>query len=307
MKYSIFTFLALTLVMLGIGATTGFSSESAAGTGLAFLKLGAGSRAAAMGEAYTAIANDASGAYWNPAGLVTMEGTELSFTHNQWLHDITNEFVAVRFGAGKSAFGVSFISNNVAGIERRVSPSAEPLDVLEAHDIMFGLSYARAFHRNLDWGVTVKYLYEKIYIESSTGAAVDMGIVYRPRITGLRVGLALQNFGYVTELRDESLQLPQTIRAGFAYQLPMQLFNGSILAASDWLMVIDGNSHVNMGMEYAFVNYFALRLGYQTGWDDKGISAGFGVQVKRYRLDYAYVPFTSDLGNSHRITFGVKF
>jgi len=307
MKHSIFTFVVLTLIMLGVRASASISSESAAGTGLAFLKLGAGSRAAAMGEAYTAIANDASGAYWNPAGLAAMESAELSFTHNQWLQDVTNEFVAVRFGVGKSAFGISFISNNVGGIERRVSPSAEPLDVLDAHDIMVGLSFARSFHPNFDWGMTVKYLYEKIYIESSAGAAVDMGLIFRPSISGLRLGLALQNFGYVTELRDESTQLPQTIRAGLAYQLPMNVFNGSILIASDGVMVIDGNSHFNLGMEYAFVNYLELRCGYQTGYDDKGISAGFGVQVKRYRLDYAFVPFTSDLGNSHRITFGVKF
>lgn len=297
----------IAFMLIATMTTTGFSAESAAGTGLAFLKLGAGSRAAAMGEAYTAIADDASSTFWNPAGLVKMNQTELIFTHNKWLQDITNEFVGLRFGAGKSAFGISFMSNTVGGIERRVGPTAEPLDVLEAHDIMFGVSYGRAFNENIDWGMTVKYLYEKIYVESSAGVAADFGLLYHTNIKGLSAGLALQNFGYVTELRDEATQLPQTIRAGLAYLLPTQVFSGSLLLASDWMMVIDGNSHVNLGLEYAFVNYLALRFGYQTGYDDKGISAGFGVQVKRYLLDYAFVPFTSDLGNSHRISFGVRF
>jgi len=307
MKKTIITSFAVMLTFVGTITSTGFSGESAAGTGLAFLKLGAGSRAAAMGEAYTAVVDDASGTYWNPAGLVNMDNTELIFTHNKWLQDVTNEFVALRFGAGKSAFGFSFMSNTIDGIERRVGPSAEPLDVLEAHDIMFGISYARAFNASLTWGVTVKYLYEKIYVESSSGVAADFGLHYRTKIKGLRAGLVLQNFGYVTELRDEATQLPQTVRAGLAYQLPMQVFNGSILLASDWMKILDGNSHINMGFEYAFINYLSLRFGYQTGYDDKGISAGFGVQIKRYLLDYAYVPFSSDLGNSHRISFGVRF
>jgi len=38
-------------------------------TGLAFLKLGVGGRALGMGEAYSAVATDPSGMYYNPASL----------------------------------------------------------------------------------------------------------------------------------------------------------------------------------------------------------------------------------------------
>jgi len=295
----------LTFVLIINFTTLAYSGDNPASTGLSFLKLGAGSRAVSMGEAYAAVANDASGTYWNPAGLVNLSGTELIFTHNKWLQDITNEFAALGFRAGKNAFGVSFMSNTIGGIERRVKASAEPLDVLNAHDIMFGLSYARGLGENLSLGTTIKYLYQKIYIESAAGLAVDVGLQYKTPLSGLKTGLVFQNFGFMSKLQEESTELPQTIRVGLVYQLPFQILSGEFLLAADWMKILKSTSHANFGFEYNFIKYFALRFGYQTSFEDKGIQGGFGVNFNRYRLDYAYVPFTSDLGNSHRISVGI--
>jgi len=45
-----------------------------AGTAMGqFLKIGVGGRAASMGEAFVAVANDASALYWNPAGITQLE------------------------------------------------------------------------------------------------------------------------------------------------------------------------------------------------------------------------------------------
>ena len=42
-----------------------------------FLRLGVGARALGMGGSYVALANDASAAYWNPAGLATLQHAEM--------------------------------------------------------------------------------------------------------------------------------------------------------------------------------------------------------------------------------------
>ena len=296
----------LLIIIISLSASLGLTGENPASTGLSFLKIGAGARAVGMGEAFTALVDDASGTFWNPAGLAHLQSSELIFTHNEWLQDITNEYFTLGFGVGKNVFGISFMTNTVGGIERRVKPTAEPLGIVNAHDVMFGLSYARILRPDLSIGATAKFLYEKIYVESSSGVAVDLGLQYRTKINGLRAGLAIQNFGFMTELKDEKVQLPQTVRLGLAYLLPFQLFQGGIVLASDWVKIIESSSHINLGLEYNFKRFFAVRFGYQTGYDEKGIQGGFGIVLKKYRLDYAFVPFTSDLGNSHRISFGMK-
>ena len=54
----------------------------------------------------------------------------------------------------------------------------------------------------------------------------------------------------------------------------------------------------------------AWRIGYNTKTTDVGglggCSLGLGGNFKRYRVDYAFVPF-GDLGDTHRISIGISF
>jgi hypothetical protein len=69
-----------------------------------FLKIGVGARAAALGDAFIAIADDASALYWNPAGLIQFKNHEIIFAHNSWLVDINHDFLG----------GVYHFGNNYA-------------------------------------------------------------------------------------------------------------------------------------------------------------------------------------------------
>jgi hypothetical protein len=51
----------------------------------------------------------------------------------------------------------------------------------------------------------------------------------------------------------------------------------------------------------------ALRAGYQTGYDDKGLAAGLGLYLKNLEFGYAYTPFLSNLGDSHRFSATWQF
>jgi hypothetical protein len=62
------------------------------------------------------------------------------------------------------------------------------------------------------------------------------------------------------------------------------------------------NAKTGWGVERQFRNLF-LRAGYQTGHDEKNFAFGMGVEYRKFRLDYAFVPYQSDLGNAHR--FGI--
>ena len=57
------------IMLLAIAISTSFGQYKGGTTAAQFLKIGIGSRATGMGEAYVAMSQDASGLYWNPAGI----------------------------------------------------------------------------------------------------------------------------------------------------------------------------------------------------------------------------------------------
>ena len=59
--------------------------------GAIFLLIAPGARAGGMGEAQTAVANDAYASYWNPAGLGFLEGKELALMHVNWLPGLADD------------------------------------------------------------------------------------------------------------------------------------------------------------------------------------------------------------------------
>jgi hypothetical protein len=64
---------------------------------------------------------------------------------------------------------------------------------------------------------------------------------------------------------------------------------------------------VMLGGELAHPSGAALRLGYRLNDDATGFSAGAGYVLRRVRIDYAFVPFRLDLGDTHRIAFTARF
>ncbi|MBA7510386.1 hypothetical protein ES705_02370 [subsurface metagenome] len=69
---------------------------------------------------------------------------------------------------------------------------------------------------------------------------------------------------------------------------------------------------VCLGVDYKLSNNVnvAWRIGYNTKTTDVGglggCSLGLGGNFKRYRVDYAFVPF-GDLGDTHRISISISF
>ena len=293
-----------TLTCLLAAATPGMSQTGDAGSsGLAFLKLGVGARASGMGEAYTALTRDATATFWNPAGLALLVHPQVSFTHTEWLQDVNNEYFAFAFPGFGGTVGLSIYSNNVGGIERRVGPSVESLGSISANDVAFGVSYGFDLNSNLAAGVSVKYLYEKIFVESASGYAFDLGLSMSPLEAPLRVALVVQNLGSMGDLLNESIDLPVTVRVGGAYELELGGQRGILTVSADAVKVRENDLRANIGAELALRGHLAFRFGYQTGFDEKSVGGGFGLNFDRYFVDYGFTPFDSNFGDTHRFSF----
>jgi len=274
-------------------------------TGLANFKIGAGARAAAMGEAFTATSDDASGIFWNPAGVANIEYRQAHFTHNEWIQDIRNEVAGVLFPLKNSTLGFGLMLNSIDDFESRLAPTEEPLGTFSSQNFAFILSFAKPLSDHVDFGLNLKYMNERIYVDDANAYLADVGVTYHTPVQGLKAAAVLQNVGFSTKLDKEELELPTTVRAGVAWVLPFESLQENLLVAVDYMSIFEQSSHINIGCEGRLADLLLLRCGYQTGYEEKGISAGFGLDFQAFKLDYAYMPFGKSLGNSHR--FSVNF
>ncbi len=312
--------------------------------GLPFLKIGVG-RGPGMGEAFVAIANDASATYWNPAGLALVPNRQLVLNHIDWINDISHEFIAAVVPSNLGSFGISVTALSLGQFEETTVDEYQGTGkTFTGADLAAGISYARMFTDKLCFGLTAKFVSEKIWNVGTSGVAFDFGVHYNTGWRNLRMGMVIANFGpdlhysgsqlnftydpdwewpwtrepipatYLTE----TFPLPVLFRLGLAYDI-FSSDASTLTAAVDLNHFNDVNEKVNIGLEYR-AGAFALRGGYILNTDvnyaadlcwETGISFGAGFRVKpssnlALGLDYGYRNL-GRLGMSHRLTLGVDF
>lgn len=278
--------------------------------GFAFLKLPVDARSAAMGEAATAYAQDASAVYWNPALLSGNDSKSLVLMHNAYLADIAQEFVAFQFLTGKNNMAVSLNLINIPGIEiRGERPTEEPAGKTEAINLAAAISYARPMKNNWAVGLSLKYLYEKYYLQDASGYAIDLGVsktnLFNKPMT---FGLTLQNLGKMKPLQTEATKLPLLLRTGLAYQTPVRLFNKPIETALDVDYLVNENKlRLHTGLEVPLFSSLHGRAGLLHDSDRLRYTLGFGLNYKQYQLHYAFSPYPYNLGYAHRFSLHWRF
>lgn len=278
-------------------------AQTGAKVGLSYLKIGVDARAAGMGEAYTSVANDASATFWNPAGLAGSGSNSIILMHNSWFQDINHEFAAIQFVNGDHNIAVSLNMMSIDGIELRDETASEvPIGTTHALNTYMGLSYAKHIIGEWQIGLQLKYLYEKYYHFSADGFAFDLGLKKEKIIADLSWGLVFQNLGKMSALKDEATRLPTIVRTGFDYRLPFQVLDNRPLLAADVAYILDDVTTLNLGAEIPLMSYIDVRLGYVLGRETQSITGGFGLNYGIFHIAYAFVPYSYDLGNSHRFS-----
>jgi hypothetical protein len=226
--------------------------------------------------------------------------------HAEWFQDIRYEYVGGVRSYGDYAIGGGIVGLYMNDLERRDGPTAEPIGHFRYFDFAFTGSYARRLTDHLDVGGSVKYLHETIADHSAKGVAVDLGGRYRiPGYDGLTAAVALLNLGPQMKFKEEKFDLPVMYKIGAALDVPVDALRGNLVIASDAVIPTDGSTKIHFGMEYEYAEMIAFRFGYRTGWDNHNVSWGLGVKVRNFRIDYAMVPFYSELGDTHRVSLGI--
>lgn len=274
-------------------------------SGVSHLNIPGLPRPAAMGQALVADPGELSSAATNPANLLKAESAEIVLSHSEWIQDVRSEFLTARIPVSGFSMGVSVRSTNIEGIEIRERPGP-PLGTVTARSLSIGATGALEVMENATVGLTLRYLYEKMYVDEANGYSLDLGMLYRTPLEGLTGGFSVTNLGKLGAFRQESSSLPTMLNLGARYGLSFDEF--TVLLAPAFLMRLEPSTPMAaLGAEVSYLEMVSLRVGYQSGYDARTLSAGLGVRYGLVGVDYAYVPFSEDLGASHIISVGVSF
>ena len=331
--------LTLALALLGVTQTDAQTLTKTGTSAAAFLKIGLGSRAIGMGGAFAATADDISAMYWNPGGLATLYGAQASFNHVNWFADVRMDFAG--FATRLSDLGVLGAFVTVMSMDemdvRTIEMPTGTGERFSAGAIAIGLSYSRSLTESFSIGFNAKYLREYIWNSSSSGLALDIGVLYKiPVLNELRLAAAISNFGTKMKLegRDnlvvqqvggtngnlintsvevESYDLPLLFRVGVAVDV-LKSEDFRVTAEVDAIHPNDNTEYLNTGLEAGWKELVFLRGGWKSLLErdtEQGFTLGAGVQAPiagalRATLDYAYQDW-GRLTSVHYLGIGIRF
>ncbi len=146
----------------------------------AFLRMGVGARATAVGGAFSSVDDGAGSVYWNPALVPWSQGTMLSFSH--WFLGLDRSLSYVGYvqslpqGGGLGLAWVGAVTSNVEGRDSDGRPTEIYRDQRHAFFFTFGFRP----HRALSVGLSVKPYYRRVAEQTASGAGFDVGVIVRP-------------------------------------------------------------------------------------------------------------------------------
>lgn len=332
------------LVLLSANVIYGQGEVTRVGTTAAnFLGMEVGTKAVAMGGAFTAMADDATATFWNPAGLTR---TVSSVTHYEIIDmyaGMEHQFAAAAVPVGNGNFiGVSV--NYFSSGEMEITTIEEPEGTngfFDAASYAISGVFSRKLTDRVSFGLTAKYISERIWREKATGIAFDIGTTYRTHNDQLTIGMVLQNLGPTMNMNDgpdislsvdnerfpglpdrevrfitEDFDLPVSFTLGFAYTLLgsqgslIENPSGKLVLITDISDGFDSELRSKWGFDYTWQEFISVRGGYRLNHDVASWSTGAGITLPvsggDFVLDYAWSSW-GDIGNISMWSVGLKF
>jgi len=292
-----------------------------------FEELPTGARAAGLGDAFTAIADDVYSTYYNPAGLVQLHRSEFTAYYSKLYAGLTDgssiarSFVAYGHPTQThGTFAFSYLSLSLAGLYSEST---------------YGLSYAHSVGEKLNLGGTMKFLnksfgsdtYTQNAVNSDTGQSLgapdplfaqngtsksaesfDLGAQYRlSRIYGL--GFSILNINSP----NMALSTSDTDKVSAVYKLGIarRTKTSSVDVEISQRQFTGSEYRLNMGAERWFTTGFAVRGGLGFGQRQYQVtSVGFSYRWDSLELGYALIyPLTGIQGTfgTHQLSMTFRF
>lgn len=325
------------LVAMIITVHSGFAQNPNLGaSGAQFLQIPVGSRAESMGGAIIGLADDASSVFWNPAGIIKVKNFQAFFSYIDWFNMFDLNAASIVYNAGDAgSFAASMIVFSTDKME--ITTETEPNGTgrfFDAEDLALGISYARYLTDRFNVGVTVKYVHQRIWNETASGFAFDIGTQYQLDFQNLTIAMSMTNFGGDMKYDGPDLDFTNRKNKNFPlsrltpsrllteeYPLPLHFQVGigfdvfeaefiKMKGAIDVTHPNDNQERAHFGTELSFFDRLYLRGGYKLNYDDQTFAFGAGVNLlwsgNAIYFDYAYSVYDI-LPGVHRISLNLSF
>ena len=282
-----------------------------------FLRLGIGARALGMGGAFVAVADDATGGFFNPAGLVQVTKRTFGASYRKMTLDRRLSYMVynqpVRDEATIALAWINAGVSDVLGRDGDGNPTEEISNYQNAVQMLIGRKIIEQF----SVGLTIEYIQFNLANLSAYGVCFGVSAMGRPT-PELRLGLAVERLGmkyswasgeYWTQ-RDPDLlgtwleeDFPVNVRLGASYLL----WENRILLSSEIEKNEKQKERLHLGVEGRALENVAGRLGYDRGSFTFGLGLRQEIQSATLGFDYAFVSSRVEDDADHLISLQFEF
>ncbi|HTY14001.1 MAG TPA: S-layer homology domain-containing protein [Candidatus Omnitrophota bacterium] len=287
-------------------------------------RLGVGARPLGMGRYYTALSDDSSAVFLNPAGLSQVKTDQIMSMSGKFISQVNyftlaaaipSNYGTIGFGYSNSNFGFSSPVLNLVEIspgEYRVVPSTTESFTSNDNNYVVSMAYGNTFLRDdVSLGGTLKFFNESMSGSTrgnSFGIDMDLGALYRPNNI-FSFGLNAKNIlpsslgGSVKWDTGLVESIPATVNLGSNVRItrvgPTNL--GQLNLGADYEFTPSNTSvpgFWHLGAEWWPISFMGLRAGVDQDIIGSGSgsgyatannpSAGLSLLFSDFEFDYAY-------------------
>jgi hypothetical protein len=321
--------LALIILMTWMGISSSKGQELS-GHAAAFVDVGFGARAVALGAAYVGLSDDAHAIFWNPSGLARLNAYEvtLGYLDHLGLFPYQHLALGVPLGANQG-LGLGIISSGddalreltvQGGYGRAVGPLLMGA-TLKYRTASFGKNALNADDYAVFEPSEVQTGLDNQVSGTASGIGFDVGLLYRPR-PSVGFGVAFRDALAPLSWSSSGGLAEVTARGTYSESLPATLSFGTVYHPSRHAMIsvdyspamtTDIADRLAVGAEIEVFSVLLLRGGtlqLVNGDSDERYAVGFGLDVGaadmgRIRADYTYT--MQKLANTQQFSLSLSF
>ena len=284
------------------------AQDTPANDGALFLVFPVGAYTVGMGQTGATLEGRGEAAFWNPAGIATLERGEF-LVHTAILAAGRTTAVGAYFPSTRiGVLGAAVYLVDYGDLEATDSSGA-PVARVSPRNVAFLASYATTIPGGIVMGVNYKLVEFRVDCTgdcrgfpngSGTSHALDIGgQIAIGEAHALRIGFALRNVGFRLQVENEAQAdpLPARFVVGATYRVPLRPWSDGAGSGRFDLQVAadvqsswgeDGRADTRVGFDLGYEQLLRLRGGYAFVHDGlSGASIGMGIRSGSLGVDLA--------------------